>query len=88
LGGSSSNVILESKVTELEAQLSQARRNLRLAQEEIVGMRKENISGASAANPNHNPSHEGFSGLNNNLYANCDLHRTEIDTLVRYVLCF
>ncbi|XP_021963842.2 serologically defined colon cancer antigen 8 homolog isoform X3 [Folsomia candida] len=81
--GGSSNVIIESKITELEAQLSQARRNLRLAQEEILDMRKGNIGGTSGSSTMNGNKEVSPAGLSNNLYANCDLHRTEIDTLVR-----
>ena len=52
-----SNVILESRVAELEAQLSQARRSLRLAQEETLNLRKGKLNeitsggGAGGDNP-------------------------------------
>lgn len=78
------NVILESKIAELEAQLSQARRNLRLAQEEVLELRKGSIAGIGTAlsgTIGRDPS-----VLTNTVYANCDLHRAEIETLVRYFI--
>jgi hypothetical protein len=84
-GGGSSNIIMESRVAELDAQLGQARRSLRIAQQEILELRKGKLedmtSGGSGASGNKDG--DSLAALNNNFYANCDLHRTEIETLVR-----
>jgi hypothetical protein len=70
---SSSNLILESKVAEMDAQLSQAKRSLQLAQEEILELRKNrNMS-----------SGQELSMSTINPYAHCDLHRAEIENLNR-----
>lgn len=47
-------------------------------------MRKGNIGGTSGSSTMNGNKEVSPAGLSNNLYANCDLHRTEIDTLVRY----
>jgi len=86
--GGGSNVILESRVAELDAQLAQARRSLRIAQEEILELRKGKLEdlktgnhGQSSSSPGGNKDGEFQPGFN--IYADCDLHRTEIETLVR-----
>ena len=71
---------MESRIAELEAMLSQSRRSLRLAQEEILEMRKGNLGGGTTSVAGGN---EGSTTTLNNVYANCDLHRAEIDTLVK-----
>ncbi|ODM99517.1 Serologically defined colon cancer antigen 8 [Orchesella cincta] len=76
----SSNVILESRVAEMEAQLSQARRSLRLAQEEILDLRKGKLKELTEGGGNPSDS-SGI--LASNPYAHCELHRDEIDRISR-----
>lgn len=81
-----SNVILESRVAELEAQLSQARRSLRLAQEEILDLRKGKLNELSGGGTGCGTGVIGDPGgtASQNPYAHCELHRDEIDRLARY----
>ena len=74
-----SNLILESKIAEMEAQLTQAKRSLQLAQQEILDLKKnKNLSGLGM-------SQEHALSSSVNPYAHCDLHRAEIENLNRYV---
>ena len=70
-----SNLILESKIAEMEAQLTQARRSLQLAQQEILDLKKnKNISSGQE---------QALMPASVNPYAHCDLHRAEIENLNR-----
>ncbi|CAL8110718.1 unnamed protein product [Orchesella dallaii] len=80
-GAGSSNVILESRVAEMDAQLSQARRSLRLAQEEILDLRKGKLKELTEGGGGAQPSDSAV--LATNPYAHCELHRDEIDRISR-----
>ncbi|CAG7728231.1 unnamed protein product [Allacma fusca] len=73
----SETLIWQSKVTELEAQLSQLKRTLNLAQEEVLYLRNVNKTNKNTDDGNEN----GVPGESTNPYAYCDLHREEIQDL-------
>lgn len=78
----SSPVILESKIAELEAQLSQSRRSLRLAQQEVMELRTGKLNAIGV--PGNSPRDQGDSiATSHDPYAHCHLHREEIERLAR-----
>jgi len=76
-------VIVDSRITELEAQLQQAKRDLRNAEAELTNVRKFNEDDCSGGLRYVSKSNGTVSSTNptNNPYINCDLHRAEISTL-------
>lgn len=80
----SSNVILESKIAELEAQLSQSRRSLRLAQQEVMELRTGKLNAISGQGNSPRDRDQGDSiATSHDPYAHCHLHREEIERLAR-----
>jgi len=75
--GKSDQVIRDSRIAELEAQLSQARRALRAAQEDILEIRK-----GKGDSPGGAQGHSSTAGGSN--FVSCELHRSEIDNLSRF----